>query len=682
MAPKSIWRSDKAQHFTLVHRSQQDPLLHDADASARVLKATNRKNQRTQQQGQSREELERELGDYARKQRANVGEAAQYGIFYDDTEYDYMQHLRAVGDDYNRRRGGVDEENDAEVIMLEAPKDTQSKTKAKAKADTGVQLRDGEGAGVDRKDGERTLVQLPAEVLPSEHLMPRTFEGEREKGIRPDMDPHLRQVLEALEDDAFLMRKAGGGSRSDVVEELEGVDEADLVDEMDDEGEEEEDIDDFFGGIVQGGELGTNEEEPEWRRLPPEGEESIWEDEGSRAAKELMMLKAQGGGVEDLSLESRVALFKRAQEEQQQQDQTKPRRVASSTGSKSIFGEKGPSRKSRHPGAKARLAGSYYAPSADGGSTAFSMSSSAMERNHGLTGLDAQFDRMEKIYEQDSDEDEESEDEEAEEDAGEPFNAADVEAIFDDFLNNNELVGNKLRERLGDRETTSSEKVDILRRELGDVRLVDKLSIEEAEDDRESYDEVISRDLKSREQARREWDVETVLTTRTNVENHPRTIASTTSHLPRSVLSSRANGIPSSVTGLSNRIPRARINPRTGVAEIAGYIDLDARQRGRAKVPPAEQGGDQGSDGSEASDDDGVESDASNDTEVPQNVTITRSRNETKEDKKARKQGVKEQRRAVREAKAARKSTYQAELSKQKRVGGGGVKQATAVHLS
>ena len=29
--------------------------------------------------------------------RENEGEAAEYGIFFDDTEYDYMQHLRSVG---------------------------------------------------------------------------------------------------------------------------------------------------------------------------------------------------------------------------------------------------------------------------------------------------------------------------------------------------------------------------------------------------------------------------------------------------------------------------------------------------------------------------------------------------------------------------------------------------------
>ncbi|UZJ50753.1 hypothetical protein CBS101457_000073 [Exobasidium rhododendri] len=672
MPSKSIWRSDKAQHFTLVHRSQQDPLIHDAESSSRVLKPTARKNQR-QQHGQTREDLENELGDIAKKQRKNVGEAAQYGIFYDDTEYDYMQHLRAVGDDYNRRRGGEDVEDDTEVIMLEAPKGVRPKGKGKEKdLETGVQMREErDEAEHNRKGSERTLVQLPAEVLPSEKMMPRTFEEEREKGIRPDMDPHLRQVLEALDDDAFLMRTAKG-KLADVAED----EVADADEEEGDDFGEEEDIDDFFGGIVEGGELKANEKEPEWRQLPPEGEENIWEDQGTKAARELIQLREEGGGVEDLSLESRVALFKKAQEEQQRNqiaEGVKPHRVASSTGSQSIFGEKGPTRKSRHPGAKARLAGSYYAPSADGGSTAFSMSSSAMERNQGLTGLDAQFDRMERIYEQESDDEEE-------EDEGDfdLNNPADLDAIFDDFLDKNEIVGNKLRERLGDRATTSVEKVDILRRELGDVRLMDRLGIDEADDTRESFDELIMRDLKSRDQIRQEWDVETVLTTKTNLENHPRTIASTTSHLPRSVASLSLGG---GSQAQSNRMPRVRVNPRTGVAEVKGYIDLERKPKHVEKELGDSAHSDEG--GEEEEEDDegsGAESDA---TEVPQNVTVTRDKNESKEEKKARKQALKEQKRTVRESKAARKSSFQAEMSKQNRnMGGGMMRQPATVRLS
>jgi hypothetical protein len=59
--------------------------------------------------------LENEID--ANRVRENEGEAAEYGVYFDDTEYDYMQHLRTVG-----------EVSDA--VLLEAP---QNKDKGKSK---------------------------------------------------------------------------------------------------------------------------------------------------------------------------------------------------------------------------------------------------------------------------------------------------------------------------------------------------------------------------------------------------------------------------------------------------------------------------------------------------------------------------------------------------------------------
>ena len=113
MAPKSIWRQPNAVHFQLVHRSQRDIMRHDPDAGAGVLKPFEPLN-RAGVKGKSRAELMQEdpslgaEGDDALP-RKNIGQAALYGIYYDDTEYDYMQHLRAVNDDENSKRGGVDD---------------------------------------------------------------------------------------------------------------------------------------------------------------------------------------------------------------------------------------------------------------------------------------------------------------------------------------------------------------------------------------------------------------------------------------------------------------------------------------------------------------------------------------------------------------------------------------------
>ncbi|PWN89806.1 hypothetical protein FA10DRAFT_279123 [Acaromyces ingoldii] len=734
---KSIWRQPEAQHFQVVHRSQRDPLIHDADAPSRVLKPSQPRNARGGAGAgaggpQSRSQLEAALGEEAlRDQRENVGEAAEYGIYFDDTEYDYMQHLRPIGGNDNQRRGGeaVDEEDKADVVMLEAP---AAKKKGAAAKDRGpITLRD-EQEGSGAAGG---ALNLPDEVLPSKDMLPRDFgagEAHLQTGLQPDMDPHLRQVLEALDDDAFLMNVAAGVKSSSSSATAAAAASSSAVpmemEEEEEEEEEEEDIDDFFSGVIAGGELGSDDEAPEWRALPPGGEESIWEDSASRAARELLELKQSGRGVEELSLTSRLALFKAAgqgqgQGQEQGQDglarggansddddddastsapaPRNKRAVAppSSVGSQSIFGEKGATRKSRHPGAKARLAASFYAPSSAGGSTAFSMSSSAMERNQGLTGLDEQFDRMERIYEQDSDEEENDDDDDDDEDGdgngdGQPLH--DLDGIFDDFLSKHEVIAGKLKARLGDRSATAAEKVDLLRRELGEVRLYDRQrGVDGDDDDEEAQADIIPRHWI--EGKRQEWDVETVLTTKTNVENRPRTInaaqsvagGSTFSRKPATLVPG-AGSVRGSASSSSSRMqdgdedvmPKVRVNPRTGQAEIVGYIKVGQRQRKReastaAEAEPAaeesarsalseeEDGDDQ--EGEVGSEDD-YDSDATEGATY--RTTVTRDRNESKEDKKARKAQAKEQKQSRRLEKSERKAQFAQERKRQTKIQG------------
>jgi protein LTV1 len=103
--------------------------------------------------------------------------AALYGIFYDDTEYDYLQHLRPVG----IREEGV------ESYLIEAPSSSRKK----------------------EEEDVVSLEDLPPETLPPKFELLRNYESEEAvpssiSGFQPNMDPHLRQVLEALEDEAFV----------------------------------------------------------------------------------------------------------------------------------------------------------------------------------------------------------------------------------------------------------------------------------------------------------------------------------------------------------------------------------------------------------------------------------------------------------------------------------------------
>jgi len=264
--------------------------------------------------GKSRAELETILSpsEIAHDQKARVGEASLYGIYYDDTEYDYMQHLRAAGE----------QEDGIESVLIEAP---TSKTKGKAKAKEPLSSRD-----------------LPADVFPSALELPRNFESQQAvpasiAGFRPDMDPHLRQVLEALENDAFV---------DDALE------------------------DDFFGELVKDGE---REDEEEF------GYE--FEEDGIIENGEVEDGSTVGDVEEDQSFEARFAKFKK------EQMTAPPSDPGSDLDDNSEGGDTvGCLPKLPVIGGKRRRKGTSDA-------SGYSMSSSSMFRTEALVTLDERFDQ-------------------------------------------------------------------------------------------------------------------------------------------------------------------------------------------------------------------------------------------------------------------------------------------------
>ncbi|KAH7251765.1 Low temperature viability protein [Fusarium tricinctum] len=185
--PRKWIDKKSAQHFTLVHRPQNDPLIHDENAPSMVLNPTQTK--KSSNKSKDLDDLASELGYEADGVRANEGEAAGYGVYYDDTEYDYMQHLR----DLNTGGG--------EVVFVESNA-TANKGKGKQKQSLEDALK--------KLDIEQSADDiLDPELLPSKNLTRVTYEAQQDipdslKGFQPDMDPRLREVLEALEDDAFV----------------------------------------------------------------------------------------------------------------------------------------------------------------------------------------------------------------------------------------------------------------------------------------------------------------------------------------------------------------------------------------------------------------------------------------------------------------------------------------------
>ncbi|OBZ68534.1 Protein LTV1 [Grifola frondosa] len=529
MPPKSIFRQPGTQHFQLVHRSQRDPLIHDPEASQHVLKAFERSNA---VRGKSRADLEGVISpsDLAHdNERANIGEATLYGVYFDDTDYDYMQHLRPVG----LQEDGVDS------ILLEAV----SKPKGKARA---------------RDKDPIALLDLPADTLPSTSELPRNYESQQGipssiAGFQPDMDPHLRQVLEALEDDAFV---------------------------------EDNLQDDFFNDLVADG-----ERDPDVYVTFEFREEGVLEGEGG-------VPHDQGGAAqeaeaEDEDWEARFAHFKKAQKAAPPTDFSDD--DVCSEGADTV----GTLPQFSVIGGKRRRKGTSDA-------SGYSMSSSSMFRNEGLTTLDERFDQMQREYDEDEDEEIDGASDDSDEAPDLITSREDFDTIMNEFLDNYEILGGKMRPVLAG--GTGAEKLETVRKALGEIRL------REHDDDSEDDDILMPLDIDDKKDR---WDCETILTTYSNLENHPRLI--------------RARQ--------DKTVPRIRLDPKTGLpsVEITNH----------APSPPVP--------------------DEDPDNARPARLTVTRPKSETAEEKKKRKQAVKAERQARRVDKKTTKEQFSKEVKQQAR---------------
>ncbi|KAF2456915.1 Low temperature viability protein-domain-containing protein [Lineolata rhizophorae] len=197
-----------ATTYTLVHRAQNDPLIHDADAPSALFKPA------------AVQRLDDLAAEFGGRVRANEGEAAEHGVYFDDSAYDYMQHLRDLG--------GGGGGGGGEVTFVEAAADKQGKGKGKGKG-KGVRLEDAlRGLGLDdavsastSKTRDSALTEDASRAFDYQALQDTP---DALAGFRPDMDPRLREVLAALEDEAYV---DGGVDEEGMFEELAADEEVD-----------------------------------------------------------------------------------------------------------------------------------------------------------------------------------------------------------------------------------------------------------------------------------------------------------------------------------------------------------------------------------------------------------------------------------------------------------------------
>jgi protein LTV1 len=221
-----------------------------------------------------------------------------------------MQHLRPAGV----------QEDGIESILVEIPSSSRPKASIKAEGNNFLNSLD-----------------LPDGVLASAYELPRTYESEQAvpesiSGFQPDMDPHLRQTLEALDDDAFV---------------------------------DDELADDFFNELVADGERGSDEDI-----------EFEFSEQGADRA-----LEEDLSAVEDIIWEQRFSNFKKIQSG-----------LGKSGHSEGGFDSDGGDTLGSLPamsviGGKRRRKGTSDA-------SGYSMSSSSMYRNEALQTLDERFDQV------------------------------------------------------------------------------------------------------------------------------------------------------------------------------------------------------------------------------------------------------------------------------------------------
>lgn len=367
--------------------------------------------------------------------RDNEGEAAEFGIYYDDTEYDYMQHMRDLN-------GGT---GNGQSYFVEAPTRKQGKGKAKMRLEDALKqasLNDEEAEGSSDPGGGSRLL-LHEDLPPSKDLKKSTYQDQQDipdslAGFQPDMDPRLREVLEALEDDAYVDDEEDifgeiAKDRKEVsMADFEGLD---FVDEnaMDDDGWETD---------------GTEKPLKEYNSassLPPipDSEDVTMEDGPDHG---------DGNWMKEFSK------FKEAKKVQASKPKVSNADLQSSiiTGT-SMTGD----RRKKRKGAMTSSSG-------------YSMTSSSLLRTEGQTLLDARFDKIEEDYAEDDMDDDgrlsvTTGVTVASSQAPPLASRSDFDSMMDDFLGSYSMSGKKRVKKGGYQ--SGMEQLDDIRKGLGPAKV-------------------------------------------------------------------------------------------------------------------------------------------------------------------------------------------------------------------
>lgn len=428
--PPSRWQKAKkegtTQHFTLVHRPQNDPLINDDTAPSMVLNPT---------PGSSKvkklNDLASELGSDAESIRDNEGEAANFGVYFDDTEYDYMQHLREIGTG----------SGEAVFVEAEAPQNKgKGKGKHKQSLESALKQMDLEPKSADLFDED---------MLPSKDLQRLNYQSQQNvpdsiAGFQPDMDPRLREVLEALEDDAYV-------EEDDDIFQVLSKDAKELNDHEFEETYDEYEDDEGWesDGTAKPNKEYNDDEVPalvNTAQAPAQGPSGDWLEDFKQFKKD--QLPAQGPSEDWLE---DFKQFKKDEKAERKTAGPKESDGLSSMWTTTTMG-----------GRKKKRKGALTNPSA------YSMTSSSLVRTEQLDILDARFEKMEERYN-------EMDDEGSIVSGMSSMSSVqgamrqDFDGIMDEFLGNHSMQGKRRIKRGKDQ--SGLQQLEEVRRGLGPARI-------------------------------------------------------------------------------------------------------------------------------------------------------------------------------------------------------------------
>ncbi|KAI9807291.1 MAG: hypothetical protein M1833_000034 [Piccolia ochrophora] len=408
--PAKRWIDKKdATTYALVHRPQNDPRIHDDEASSMVFAEVNAPNKKVK----TKSDLEDELALDPTSVRDNEGEAALHGIFYDDTAYDYMQHMRDLG-------------ASTEGCFVEAaqPSSRQKKAKGKQKLEDALReahLDEGSDDG-GVKLGTATPL-LEEEVLPQQALRKGTYQDQQDvpdalAGFQPDMDPRLREALEALEDEAYV-----------------------------------DDDDNIFEELAQGGEEVS---QGAWETTGQDFDIDMddgWETDDTARPDQKPRPEAASNGITAGDDSAWLAEFGKFKKDQKAHKAVAPPTNSDLQSSLLSSSSLGGGRLKKRKGALTS-------------STGYSMTSSSLARTEGHTMLDARFDKIEEEYSLDTPDGVSLTSSTASQQG--PVRG-DFDSLTDDFLGSYSMVGKKRVKRGGNQ--SGIEQLDEIRKGLGPARV-------------------------------------------------------------------------------------------------------------------------------------------------------------------------------------------------------------------